>query len=141
VLSNNTATDTDNLTPAADLAITKTDGVTTAVPGNNLTTPSSLPTTARARSTGLQSPTPSRLRSQRFVDVYSFGWLCLRRGHRRRQPGHDGQPAAGRHGDYTVTGTVSASATGTLVNTAAVVAPSGVTDSTPATTRRPIPTH
>ncbi len=33
--ANNTATDTDTLTPQADLSITKTDGVTTVVPGTN----------------------------------------------------------------------------------------------------------
>ena len=34
---NNSATDTDTLTPMADLAITKTDGVTTAMPGGTTT--------------------------------------------------------------------------------------------------------
>ncbi len=34
---NNSATDTDTLTPQADLSITKTDGVTTAVPGTSVT--------------------------------------------------------------------------------------------------------
>src|SRR4029453_13137535 len=34
---NNSATDTDTLTPQADLSITKTDGQTTAVPGMPLT--------------------------------------------------------------------------------------------------------
>ena len=35
--ANNSATDTDTLTPSADLAITKTDGVTTATPGGSVT--------------------------------------------------------------------------------------------------------
>ncbi len=35
--ANNSATDTDTLTPQADLAITKTDGVTTATPGGSVT--------------------------------------------------------------------------------------------------------
>src|SRR5258708_2647429 len=34
---NNTATDTETLTPQADLSITKSDGVTTAVPGGTVT--------------------------------------------------------------------------------------------------------
>jgi hypothetical protein len=34
---NNSATDTDTLTPSADLGITKTDGVTTATPGGSVT--------------------------------------------------------------------------------------------------------
>ena len=34
---NNSATDTDTLTRQADLAITKTDGVTTATPGGSVT--------------------------------------------------------------------------------------------------------
>src|SRR5204862_422687 len=34
---NNSATDTDTLTPQADLSITKSDGQTTAVPGTNVT--------------------------------------------------------------------------------------------------------
>ena len=33
VPANNSATDTDTLTPQADIGITKTDGVTTAAPG------------------------------------------------------------------------------------------------------------
>ena len=33
--ANNTATDTDTLTPQADLQITKTDGKTTVVPGTS----------------------------------------------------------------------------------------------------------
>ena len=35
--ANNTATDTDTLTPQADLGITKTDGQTTEIPGTSLT--------------------------------------------------------------------------------------------------------
>src|SRR6185437_12635113 len=34
-LTNNSATDTDTLTPQADLSITKSDGQTTAVPGTS----------------------------------------------------------------------------------------------------------
>ncbi len=34
---NNSATDSDTLTPSADLSITKTDGVTTATPGGSVT--------------------------------------------------------------------------------------------------------
>ena len=37
VPANNSATDSDTLTPQADLAITKTDGVTTATPGGSVT--------------------------------------------------------------------------------------------------------
>ena len=36
-LANNTATDTDTLTPEADLSVTKTDGQTAAVPGQAVT--------------------------------------------------------------------------------------------------------
>ena len=36
-LANNTATDTDSLTPEADLSVTKTDGQTAAVPGQVVT--------------------------------------------------------------------------------------------------------
>ena len=35
--ANNSATDTDTLGASADLAITKTDGVTTATPGGSVT--------------------------------------------------------------------------------------------------------
>ena len=37
VSGNNTATDTDTLTPTADLVITKTDGATTEIPGTSVT--------------------------------------------------------------------------------------------------------
>ena len=46
---NNSATDTDTINPTADLAITKTDGTTTAVPGSRSPTRSSRRTRDRAR--------------------------------------------------------------------------------------------
>ena len=54
---NNSATDTDTLTPQADLQITKTDGQTSAVPGQlDHATRSSSPTPDRATSPARRSP-------------------------------------------------------------------------------------
>ncbi len=36
-MGNNSSTDTDSLAPSTDLAVTKTDGVTTEIPGTGVT--------------------------------------------------------------------------------------------------------
>jgi len=87
VLSNNTATDTDNLTPAADLAITKTDGVTTGQCRQQ-------PDLHHRRTNNGPSAVNGASISDAFPAAFlNASWTCtastgsaLRRGHRRRQP-------------------------------------------------------
>ena len=120
----------------ADLAITKTDGVTTATPGGSvtytITATQRRPEQRHRRDGGRHLP-----------------------GRRSPAPGPASAPAAapapppapatsttpvnlpaGGSVTYTATCTISAAATGTLSNTATVTAPAGVTDPTPGNNSR-----
>jgi uncharacterized repeat protein (TIGR01451 family) len=127
---NNSATDTDTLTPQADLSITKTDGVTTAVPGGSVTY------TITASNAG-----PSNASGATVADTFPASltptWTCVGAGGGTCTASGSGNindtvnlPAGGSV-TYTVSASVSAAATGSLSNTATVTAPAGVTDPTP----------
>jgi uncharacterized repeat protein (TIGR01451 family) len=129
---NNTAADTDPLTPTADLSITKTNNVTSVVPGTTIT-----------YMIVVSNVGPSAVTGATVTDVFpaaitSATWTATSAN------GATGFPANGsgniNHSVnmpvnstiiYTVTATVSPSATGTLANTATVTVPAGVTDPTP----------
>jgi len=128
--ANNSATDTDTLTPQADLAVTKTDGVTTATPGGSVTY------TITASNSGPSSATGATV-ADAFPASLTCTWTCVGAG-----GGTCTAAGSGNIGDtvnlpsggsvtYTASCTVSASATGTLSNTATVTAPAGVTDPVP----------
>ncbi|HEX3530703.1 MAG TPA: ExeM/NucH family extracellular endonuclease, partial [Thermoanaerobaculia bacterium] len=128
--ANNSATDTDTLSPQADLAITKTDGVTTATPGGSVTY------TITASNSG-PSNAPGSTVSDTFPASLTCTWTCVGAGGGTCTASGSGNindtvnlPASGSV-TYTASCTVSASATGTLSNTATVAAPAGVTDPTP----------
>ena len=131
---NNTATDTDTLTPTADLSITKTDGVTSTVPGTSVTY------TIVATNAG-----PSR-RHRRDRDRHVAGVADRRDLDVRGVPAGGTCPASGsgsiisasvnlagrRFGDlHRDRHDQRLGATGNLANTATVAAPGGVTDPTP----------
>jgi uncharacterized repeat protein (TIGR01451 family) len=128
--ANNSATDTDTLTPQADLSITKTDGVTTATPGGSVTY------TITASNAG-PSNAPGSTVSDTFPASLTCTWTCVGASGgtcTASGPGNINDTAnlpAGGSVTYTASCTVSASATGTLSNTATVAAPAGVTDPTP----------
>jgi uncharacterized repeat protein (TIGR01451 family) len=128
--ANNSATDTDTLTPQADLAVTKTDGVTTATPGGSVTY------TITASNAG-PSDAPGSSVSDTFPASLTCTWTCVGAGGgtcTASGSGNIGDTAnlpAGGSVTYTASCTISASATGTLSNTATVAAPGGVTDPTP----------
>jgi len=128
---NNSATDTDTLAASADLAITKTDGVTTATPGGSVTY------TITASNAG-----PSNATGATVVDTFpaslTCSWTCVGAGGGTCTPSGSGNinstvnlPAGGSV-TYTASCAISAAATGTLSNTATVAAPGGVTDPAPA---------
>ncbi|MFL6233522.1 MAG: ExeM/NucH family extracellular endonuclease, partial [Thermoanaerobaculia bacterium] len=128
--ANNSATDTDTLTPQADLAVTKTDGVTTATPGGSVTY------TITASNAGPSTATGSTV-ADTFPASLTCTWTCVGAGGGTCTASGSGNlndvvnlPAGGSV-TYTASCTVSASATGTLSNTATVAAPGGVTDPTP----------
>ncbi|MEZ4903719.1 MAG: DUF11 domain-containing protein [Spirosomataceae bacterium] len=128
---NNSATDTDMLTPQADLSITKTDGVTTVVPGGSVTYTITASNAGPSNASGatVSDTFPATLTGITWTCVGAGGGTCTASG-----SGHINDMVnlpAGGSVTYTVSATVSASATGSLSNTATVAAPAGVTDPTP----------
>ncbi len=129
---NNSATDTDTLTPTADLQITKTDGTTTAVPGASTTYtivafnagPSSVVGAA------VTDNLPGAITSDTFTAVATGGATGFTASGAGNINDIVNMPAGSRI-TYTVVANISASATGTLVNTATVTAPPTVNDPTP----------
>ncbi len=124
--ANNSATDNTTLTPQADLSITKTDGQTTAVPGQSVTY------TIVASNSG-PSNDPSASVADTFPAILNgVTWTCVGAGGGTCTAAGSGNindtvnlPAGGSV-TYTASGTISAAATGTLANTATVS--SSVTD-------------
>ena len=121
--ANNSATDTDTLTPSADLSITKTDGVATATPGGSVTY------TIVASNAG-PSNAPSATVADTFPAALTCTWTCAGAGGGTCTAG----PVAGNINDavglpaggavtYTATCNIAPAATGTLVNTATVSSP------------------
>jgi uncharacterized repeat protein (TIGR01451 family) len=127
---NNSATDTDTLTPRADLSITKTDGVATATPGGSIIY------TITASNAG-PSNAPGATVADTFPASLTATWTCVGAGGGTCTAAGSGNindtvnlPAGGSV-TFTVNATVSPAATGILSNTATVTAPGGVTDPTP----------
>lgn len=129
---NNSATDTDTLTPQADLSITKTDGVTVVIPGGSVTY------TVTASNAGPSNASGSTVTDTFPAILTGANWTCVGAG-----GGTCTAAGAGNIGDlvnlpagasvtYTVNATVNPAATGTLANTATVAAGGSVTDPSPA---------
>ncbi len=133
VPGNNSATDTDTLTPSADLAITKTDGAATEVPGSAVTytiVASNAAGPSVATGVSVADSFPGILSGCSTTSVAAGG-----------ATGNDAGPVAGNLNDigitlptgssvtYTATCNIDAAATGSLANTATVS--SGVADPTP----------
>jgi len=127
---NNSATDTDALGASADLVITKTDGVTSATPGGNVTY------TITASNAGPSNATGATV-ADTFPAVQTCTWTCVGAGGGTCTASGSGNIAhtvnlpAGGSVTYTASCAISASATGSMSNTATVTAPAGVTDPTP----------
>ena len=126
--ANNSATDTDTLVPTADLSITKTNSLTSVVPG----TPISY--TITASNSGPSAVTAATITDNLPASLVGATWTCTATG-----GGSCTASGAGSISDtvnlpvgagvtYTVSGTVAASAIGSIDNTATVTAPAGVTD-------------
>ncbi len=125
--SNNSATDIDALVPSTDLAITKTDSQTEAVPGEPVTY--SLTVSNAGPSTALSAPVadlfPAELSAVTWTCDDSGGGTCA-------NPSGTGDInetvdlPVGTSVTFTATGTVDPAARGALVNTATVL-PAGRT--------------
>ena len=127
---NNSATDTDTLTPQADLAITKTDGVTTVVPGGNATY------TITTSNAGPSDAIGSTV-ADTFPATLACTWTCAGAGGGTCSAAGAGNindvvnlPAGGST-THTASCTVSAAAVGSISNTATVSAAGGVVDLVP----------
>ena len=127
---NNSATDTDTLTPQADLAITKTDGVSSVVAGGSTLY------TITASNAG-PSNAPGSTVADTFPATLTCNWTCVGAGGGTCTAAGSGNISdtanlpAGGSTTYTANCNVSGAATGSLVNTATVVAGAGVTDLVP----------
>jgi len=127
-LANNSATDTDTLTPTADLAVTKTDGQATAVPGTAVTY------TITASNAGPSVSGTATVTDNFPATVTGVTWTCSGAGGASCPPSGAGNisaavtlPPAGAV-TFVATGTIAPTATGTLANTASAAVPAGVTD-------------
>ena len=130
--ANNSATDTDTLTPQANVAITKTDGATSAVPGTSViyTIVASNAGPSNAPSVTVADTFPAVCTGVTWTCSGAGGGTCAAAGSGNIN-GAAGLPVGGSV-TYTATCAVSATATGTLSNTATATVGGGVTDPTPA---------
>ena len=116
------------VTPQADLAVTKTDGQTTVVPGQpivyTIVVTNAGPSAAN-NATVADTP-PGALTSVTWSCSSSAGSTCPASG--AGAINHTVSLAVGGALTYTMNATLSPSATGTLVNTASVAAPGGTPD-------------
>ncbi|MEP7010694.1 MAG: hypothetical protein ABJC13_10255 [Acidobacteriota bacterium] len=124
---NNSATDTDTLTPLADLAIAKTDGVATATPGGSTTYTITASNAGPSNTTGTVADT--------FPATLTCTWTCVGAGGGTCTASGSGNindsvtlPSSGSV-VYTASCSISAAATGSLSNTATVGG--AATDPTP----------
>ncbi|MEO7936796.1 MAG: proprotein convertase P-domain-containing protein, partial [Dokdonella sp.] len=113
---------------SADLAITKTDGVTTAAPGGSVTYTITASNAGPGGTTGTVADTFPAALTCTWTCVGAAGGTCTASG-----AGNISDPVtlpSGGSVTYTASCTISASATGSLVNTATVAGVAG--DPTPA---------
>ena len=116
-----------NFKTGTDLTITKTDGVTTATPGGAVTY------TITAANSG-PANAPGAMVADTFPAALTCTWACGGTGGGACTAAGAGNIAdlvdlpAGGSVTYTASCTISAAASGSLVNTATVTAPAGVTD-------------
>jgi len=131
-LSNNTATDTDTINLIADLAITKSDGVTSVDPGGTTTYTIVVSNSGPSNVTGatVTDILPPAISSDTFTAVGSGGASGFTASGSGNINDTVNLPVSGTI-TYTLHANIASSATGTLVNTATVTAPVGVTDPNP----------
>ncbi|MCB1643327.1 MAG: DUF11 domain-containing protein, partial [Xanthomonadales bacterium] len=132
VAANNSASDSDTLTPQADLAVTKDDGVTSATPGGSVT-----------YAIGVSNSGPSDAPGSSVTDSFpaactTVNWTCTGAGGGTCTAAGTGNIAdtvslpVGGSVSYSATCDIDMMATGTLVNTATAAVGAGVTELDPA---------
>ena len=131
--SNNSATDTTTLVPTADLAITKTDGQTTDIPGTGIAY------TVVVSNSGPSDVSGATVRDLIPASITAASWTAVYSGDADGATSGVGSiidlpidlPVGGTV-TFTISGTISPAATGVLSNTASVSLPAGVIDTNPA---------
>jgi uncharacterized repeat protein (TIGR01451 family) len=119
--------------PAPNLAITKTDGVTTVYRGGPVTYTIVVTNSGTYTVTGTVTDTiPASVTGVTWNCVASAGSVCGAASGSGNTINTTATLEAGDAATYTVTGTIAAGASGTLTNTANVAVPAWLTDSTPA---------
>lgn len=116
----------------ADLSVTKTDGQTTAVPGQAVTytiVASNAGPTAVTNATVTDTP-PATLTGVAWTCTASAGSSCPASG--SGGINHPVSLVVGGVATFSLTGAVAPGATGTLANTASIAPPAGVTDASAA---------
>jgi uncharacterized repeat protein (TIGR01451 family) len=128
---NNTSTHNDPIVREVDLAISKTDNVSTAVPGLSVTYQIVVQNLGPSAAVGamVQDNFPDTLVNVSYTSTASGGATGNSSGNGDLDDLVD--MPAGSSITYTVTGTVVASATGQLSNTAVVIAPPDLTETDP----------
>ena len=128
--TNNTASDTNLIGDVVDLQITKDDGVTTAVPGEDLTYTIVVTNAGPSDVTGatITDTFPTELENVTFTSSVT-GVVAGNTASGSGDISDTVDMESGSAITYTVTGTVASSATGTISNTATVVTPNGVFES------------
>lgn len=127
--SNNTATDIDDLTPVADLSITKDDGVTSVMQGGSLTYEIVVENAGPSDAVGaaVADVFPAELETISFTSASDGGAT----GNAANGVGNISDTVnmpVGSRITYTVTADVGATATGTIVNTATIDPAAGTED-------------
>ena len=133
--ANNVATDTTAIQQHAEIMVHKTDGASSAIPGQAIHYTVTVTNNGPSDVAGVAvvDTIPAELTGATWGCAASPGSSCRRR-FRRHQ--HAGRIAGRRDRHFTIDATVVASALGTVSNTARQNAPPGVTDPVRAT-RRP----
>jgi uncharacterized repeat protein (TIGR01451 family) len=116
----------------ADLSISKTDGLISAIPGHGVTYTITISNAGPSAASGAQvvDTFPAALTGVTWTCAGSGGGSCAANG-----IGNISQPVtlpAGASATFTATATINPAATGSLTNTATVTAPGGLTDPNPA---------
>ena len=130
--ANNSATDIDTLSPTADVSITKTDGLSTVVPGTlvTYTVVASNPGPSTVTAATISDTIPATLGAATWTCSATAGSSCPASGSGNLSASVTLAP--GGSVTFSISATVVASATGTISNTATITLPGGVTDPTPA---------